>query len=130
MGRGERVACISDAGTPAVSDPGAALVAAVRDVGHRIVPVPGASSALAALTVAGDVSRGGFSFIGFLPSRGKERSADAMGRRLPLPARSRNRLARPLLRPRHDLRRKHLHSRHDAERCDHTDSSRTSVYLH
>jgi 16S rRNA (cytidine1402-2'-O)-methyltransferase len=75
LGRGERVACISDAGTPAISDPGAALVAAVRAAGHRVVPVPGASSALAALAVAGDTSRGGFCFIGFLPARGKERTS-------------------------------------------------------
>jgi 16S rRNA (cytidine1402-2'-O)-methyltransferase len=73
LGRGERVACISDAGTPAISDPGAALVAAVREAGHRVVPIPGASSALAALAAAGDESRGGFCFVGFLPSRGKER---------------------------------------------------------
>jgi 16S rRNA (cytidine1402-2'-O)-methyltransferase len=75
LARGERVACVSDAGTPAVSDPGAALVAAVRDAGYPVVPIPGASSALAGLAVAGDTSRGGFCFIGFLPSRGKERSS-------------------------------------------------------
>jgi len=44
LGRGERVAYISDAGTPAVSDPGAALVAAARDAGYRVVPIPGARS--------------------------------------------------------------------------------------
>ena len=54
LARGERVAYVSDAGTPAVSDPGAALVAAARAAGHRVVPIPGASSALAALSVAGD----------------------------------------------------------------------------
>jgi 16S rRNA (cytidine1402-2'-O)-methyltransferase len=75
LGRGERVACISDAGTPAISDPGATLVAAVREAGHRVVPIPGASSALAALAVAGDASRGGFCFVGFLPARGKERAS-------------------------------------------------------
>ncbi|MGZ5158705.1 MAG: 16S rRNA (cytidine(1402)-2'-O)-methyltransferase [Caldimonas sp.] len=74
LGRGERVACISDAGTPAVSDPGAALVAAVRDAGYRVVPVPGASSALAALAVAGDTAATGFEFVGFLPTRGGERA--------------------------------------------------------
>ncbi|MFN5701999.1 MAG: 16S rRNA (cytidine(1402)-2'-O)-methyltransferase [Betaproteobacteria bacterium] len=73
--RGERVAYISDAGTPAVSDPGAALVQAVREAGCRCLPLPGASSALAALSVAGDVSKRGFRFVGFLPSKGSERAA-------------------------------------------------------
>jgi 16S rRNA (cytidine1402-2'-O)-methyltransferase len=71
---GERVACVSDAGTPAISDPGAALVAAVREAGYRVVPIPGASSVLAALAVAGDAQAGGFCFVGFLPARGKERT--------------------------------------------------------
>ena len=75
LARGERVACVSDAGTPAISDPGAALVAAVRAAGYRVVPIPGASSALAALAVAGDASPGGFRFVGFLPARGKERTS-------------------------------------------------------
>ena len=70
LARGERVACVSDAGTPTVSDPGAALVAAVRAAGHRVVPIPGASSALAALSAAGDPRPGGFAFVGFLPARG------------------------------------------------------------
>ncbi len=74
LGRGERVAYVSDAGTPAVSDPGAALVQAVRAAGHRCLPLPGASSALAALSVAGDVSTSGFRFVGFLPSKGAGRS--------------------------------------------------------
>ena len=74
LGRGERVAYISDAGTPAVSDPGATLVAAARDAGFRVVPIPGASSALAALSVAGDMNGSGFSVVGFLPARGAERA--------------------------------------------------------
>jgi 16S rRNA (cytidine1402-2'-O)-methyltransferase len=74
LSRGERVACVSDAGTPAVSDPGAALVAAVREAGFRVVPIPGASSALAALAAAGDASPGGFAFVGFLPAKGAQRS--------------------------------------------------------
>jgi 16S rRNA (cytidine1402-2'-O)-methyltransferase len=73
LSRGERVAYVSDAGTPAVSDPGAALVAAVRAAGCRAVPLPGASSAVAALSVAGDASAGGFRFIGFLPTKAGER---------------------------------------------------------
>jgi 16S rRNA (cytidine1402-2'-O)-methyltransferase len=72
---GERVAYVSDAGTPAVSDPGATLVAAVQQAGHVVVPVPGPSSAVAALSVAGDVRAGGFHFVGFLPSRSAERAA-------------------------------------------------------
>ncbi len=74
LARGERVAYVSDAGTPAVSDPGAALVAAARAAGHRVVPLPGPSSALAALSAAGDVATAGFSFIGFLEARGAERT--------------------------------------------------------
>jgi 16S rRNA (cytidine1402-2'-O)-methyltransferase len=74
LDRGERVAYVSDAGTPAISDPGAALVAAVREAGHVVVPIPGASSAVAAMSVAGDVRGTGFQFIGFLSSRGAERS--------------------------------------------------------
>ena len=75
LARGERVAYISDAGTPAVSDPGAALVAQATAAGHTVVPVPGASSALAALSVAGDTGGGGFHFVGFLPAKGGERHA-------------------------------------------------------
>ena len=75
--RGESVACVSDAGTPAVSDPGAVLVAAAAAAGHTVVPLPGPSSALAALSVAGDAHRdgrtSGFIFVGFLPAKGGER---------------------------------------------------------
>ena len=74
LARGERVAYVSDAGTPAISDPGAALVAAVQAAGHRVLPIPGASSAVAALSVAGDAVVGPFSFIGFLPTRAGERA--------------------------------------------------------
>nr|WP_236580543.1 16S rRNA (cytidine(1402)-2'-O)-methyltransferase [Rubrivivax sp. A210] len=75
LGRGESVAYASDAGTPAVSDPGAVLVAAAAAAGHPVVPLPGASSALAALSAAGDVGGGGFCFTGFLPAKGAERAA-------------------------------------------------------
>ncbi len=75
LAAGERVAYVSDAGTPAVSDPGAALVARVAAAGHRVLPIPGASSALAALSVAGDARSSGFTFAGFLPARGAERAA-------------------------------------------------------
>ncbi|MEO8152520.1 MAG: 16S rRNA (cytidine(1402)-2'-O)-methyltransferase [Rhizobacter sp.] len=74
LARGERVAYISDAGTPAVSDPGAVLVAAAQAAGYRCIPLPGASSALTALSVAGDAQGAGFAFSGFLPTRGAERA--------------------------------------------------------
>ena len=73
LARGESVAFVSDAGTPAISDPGAVLVAHAQAAGVRVVPLPGASSALAALSVAGDTAAGGFRFIGFLPAKGAER---------------------------------------------------------
>jgi 16S rRNA (cytidine1402-2'-O)-methyltransferase len=73
---GERVVYCSDAGTPAVSDPGARLVAAVREAGLRVVPLPGASSVTAALCVAGSVDdQGAFVFAGFLPTKAAEREA-------------------------------------------------------
>ena len=71
----QRVVFVSDAGTPAVSDPGAALVAAVRAAGLRVIPVPGPSAVAAALSVAGDTQGSGFVFRGFLPSRGAQRQA-------------------------------------------------------
>ncbi len=74
LSKGERVAYVSDAGTPAISDPGAALVAAVQAAGRLTIPVPGASSAVAALSVAGDTVGAGFSFVGFLPTRGGDRA--------------------------------------------------------
>ncbi|GAC1543685.1 MAG: 16S rRNA (cytidine(1402)-2'-O)-methyltransferase [Ramlibacter sp.] len=72
---GERVAYASDAGTPAVSDPGARLVAAVQAAGLRVVPLPGASSVTTVLSAAGSVEEGGFVFAGFLPTRPGERDA-------------------------------------------------------
>ena len=75
LARGERVACVSDAGTPAVSDPGARLVAAARAAGHRVLPLPGPSSVTTALSVAGDTRAGSFRFAGFLSTRAAERAA-------------------------------------------------------
>jgi 16S rRNA (cytidine1402-2'-O)-methyltransferase len=75
LAAGESVAYISDAGTPAISDPGAVLVAAATAAAYTVVPVPGASSALAAISAAGDSQSAGFSFIGFLPAKGAERQA-------------------------------------------------------
>ena len=70
--QGQRVAYVSDAGTPAISDPGARLVRAVRQAGHRIVPLPGASSITTVLSAAG-MTGDGFVFTGFLPSKASER---------------------------------------------------------
>ena len=75
LAAGERVAYVSDAGTPAVSDPGAALVARAVAAGHRVLPIPGASSAVAALSVAGDEGARAFAFVGFLPTKAGERRA-------------------------------------------------------
>ena len=69
---GRSVALISDAGTPAISDPGYLLVKRCREAGHPVVPVPGPSAAIAALSAAGQpVDR--FAFEGFLPSRAAAR---------------------------------------------------------
>ncbi len=74
LARGERVAYVSDAGTPGLSDPGAVLVAAVRAAGYRVLPIPGASAALAAISVAGEVGSPAFAFAGFLPAAPGERT--------------------------------------------------------
>jgi 16S rRNA (cytidine1402-2'-O)-methyltransferase len=75
--QGQRVAYVSDAGTPGVSDPGARLVAAVRALGLRAIPLPGASSVTSVLSVAGigeDGGASGFVFAGFLPNKSSERA--------------------------------------------------------
>ncbi|MDA8127917.1 MAG: 16S rRNA (cytidine(1402)-2'-O)-methyltransferase [Betaproteobacteria bacterium] len=71
---GDAVAYVSDAGTPAVSDPGARLVAAVRAAGQRVVPIPGASAVTAALSAAG-VESSTWLFHGFLPPKPGARRA-------------------------------------------------------
>ncbi len=76
--RNERVAYVSDAGTPAVSDPGARLVAAVRSAGLDVMPLPGASSVTTALSAAGMAGDSGFVFAGFLPSKAGERDQAIM----------------------------------------------------
>ncbi len=86
LAQGERVAYVSDAGTPGVSDPGARLVAAVRAAGLRVLPLPGASSVTTLISAAGLVAESGgdagagsgsnssaFVFAGFLPSKAGER---------------------------------------------------------
>ncbi|OGS75053.1 MAG: 16S rRNA (cytidine(1402)-2'-O)-methyltransferase [Gallionellales bacterium GWA2_55_18] len=69
---GQSVAFVSDAGTPAVSDPGALLVQAVRAAGLRVIPIPGANAALAALSAAG-LAEPHFLFYGFLPNKSAAR---------------------------------------------------------
>lgn len=74
LAHGEDLALVTDAGTPLLSDPGARLVRAAIDAGIAVVPVPGASALLAALVAAG-LSAERFTFFGFLPRKGKERTA-------------------------------------------------------
>lgn len=69
---GERIALLSDAGTPTVSDPGARIVDAVLREGLRIMPLPGPSAALCALA-AGGLMSGHFYFAGFLPRAARQR---------------------------------------------------------
>lgn len=71
---GERVAYVSDAGTPGISDPGAKLVDAVRDASFGVVPLPGASALATALSAAGDWVAT-FTFVGFLPPKPKQRAS-------------------------------------------------------
>lgn len=77
--QGQRVAYASDAGTPAISDPGARLVAGVRQANCRVLPLPGASSVTTALSVAGVApdaqQHGAFVFAGFLSSKATERAS-------------------------------------------------------
>ncbi|MES2741617.1 MAG: 16S rRNA (cytidine(1402)-2'-O)-methyltransferase [Pseudomonadota bacterium] len=69
---GERIALVSDAGTPAVSDPGARIVDAVRAAGLRVLPLPGASAAVTAICASG-LLNDQFYFVGFLPAKAKQR---------------------------------------------------------
>ncbi len=68
------VALVSDAGTPALNDPGYELVRAALDAGHRVSPVPGPSAPLAALVASG-LPTDSFIYLGYLPRRGSERRA-------------------------------------------------------
>jgi 16S rRNA (cytidine1402-2'-O)-methyltransferase len=72
LGRGERIALVSDAGTPGISDPGHRLLAAAARAGIAVVPVPGPSALTTALTVAG-LPTDRVAFEGFLPARGAAR---------------------------------------------------------
>lgn len=73
LAAGESLALITDAGTPAVSDPGAVLVRRAVEEGVRVVPVPGASAAIAAVSVSG-FPEGRFHFVGFLPRKASHRA--------------------------------------------------------
>ena len=70
---GERIALVTDAGTPVVSDPGETLVAAAIAAGAAIVPIPGPSAVLAAIGACGLAGEGRFRFVGFLPRDGAAR---------------------------------------------------------
>jgi 16S rRNA (cytidine1402-2'-O)-methyltransferase len=83
LANGESVALVVDAGTPAVSDPGARLVARVRAAGYRVVPLPGPCAAIVALSAAG-LDDPHFLFYGFLPNRAGQR-AEALRGLLHLP---------------------------------------------
>ncbi|MFA6901829.1 MAG: 16S rRNA (cytidine(1402)-2'-O)-methyltransferase [Gallionellaceae bacterium] len=72
LAQGEAVALITDAGTPAVSDPGALVVESVRAAGYRVIPIPGANAAVAALSAAG-LATPHFLFYGFLPNKSAAR---------------------------------------------------------
>lgn len=74
LAAGRQVALITDAGTPAVSDPGARLVARVREAGYAVVPLPGPCAAVAALSVSG-FAEGSFRFVGFLSAKSGARRA-------------------------------------------------------
>lgn len=69
---GQRVALVSDAGTPAISDPGARVVDAVRAAGFQVIPLPGASAAVTALSASG-LTDARFHFVGFLPVKTRQR---------------------------------------------------------
>lgn len=69
---GESIALVTDAGTPGISDPGAVVVDAVRQAGIKVVPIPGVSAVITALSASG-IMQNGFLFYGFLPASGAAR---------------------------------------------------------
>ncbi len=69
---GENIALVTDAGTPGISDPGAVVVNVVRKAGVQVVPIPGVSAVIAALSASG-ITQNGFYFHGFLPASGAAR---------------------------------------------------------
>jgi 16S rRNA (cytidine1402-2'-O)-methyltransferase len=75
LAAGKRVALVTDAGTPAISDPGAALVRAVIDAGFAVVPIPGPSAVIAALSASG-LAASQWLFCGFLPATASARAKE------------------------------------------------------
>lgn len=75
LAAGKRVALVSDAGTPGISDPGGRAVAAVRSAGYAVIPLPGANAAVTALSAAG-LGDQRFLFVGFLPAKSAARRHD------------------------------------------------------
>lgn len=69
---GESIALVTDAGTPGISDPGAVVVDVVRKAGIKVVPIPGVSAVITALSASG-ITQNGFLFHGFLPASGAAR---------------------------------------------------------
>jgi len=72
LGRGDAIALVTDAGMPGISDPGYELVKACAEAGVMVVPIPGASAVVTALSAAG-LPTDRFVFEGFLPAKGQER---------------------------------------------------------
>lgn len=72
LGAGERIALVSDAGTPLISDPGFSLIREAADNSYKIIPIPGACAAITALSAAG-LPTDAFQFVGFLPPKEKGR---------------------------------------------------------
>mgnify|MGYP000205612239 CR=1 FL=1 len=69
---GKSVALVTDAGTPGISDPGAVVVDVLHEAGIKVMPIPGASAVIAALSASGIIGNG-FSFLGFLPASSSQR---------------------------------------------------------
>lgn len=82
--QGQRIAVVSDAGTPLLSDPGARLVAAAIKAGIKVTPIPGASALLAAVTMAGMPAEQ-FFYSGFLPTKSTPRKT-MLAKLVPIPA--------------------------------------------
>ena len=72
LNAGDNIALVTDAGTPGISDPGAVVVDLVRKAGVKVVPIPGVSAVITALSASG-ITQNGFLFHGFLPASGAAR---------------------------------------------------------